>query len=295
VSGNWPAAFAIRPQRPRKQSEGKRWQFPTLWDRYDGILARPCDGLGGSILIRSSDVRHGLARDQRRGEGSPRSFTMRLHLRCLGTGLKLGKDKVSLEPPSGSRISVTTDGVHPLIVVPHQSGGPIRYFVGLFLLVWLGGWFAGFSNAVSKLSSGQAPAMLVFWLVGWTLGGGFAVYWAYRVLRPSVPESLRLMPNSVTYDSGVPPLQTYGYTSRKDYWKSMFPKRTRTELDWQKLQSLRLREANDGNRLTVDVDALRLDIAQSASEIEREWLYQLLANRYSLPLGQGKTLADRRG
>jgi len=74
----------------------------------------------------------------------------------------------------------------------------------------------------------------------------------------------------------------------------MFPKTTRAELDWRKLQSLRLRETNDGNRLTVDADALRLDKAQSASEIEREWLYQLLANRYSLPLGQGNTLADRR-
>jgi hypothetical protein len=53
----------------------------------------------------------------------------------------------------------------------------------------------------------------------------------------------------------------------------MFPKRTRVELDRRKLQSLRLRETNEGNRLTVDADALRLDIAPSASEIEREWLY----------------------
>jgi hypothetical protein len=197
---------------------------------------------------------------------------------------------VNLEPPSGSRISVTTDGAYPLIVVPHGSGGLMRYGVGLFLLVWLGMWFAGFSSAVSKLSSGEAHAFLVFWLVGWTLGGAFAVYYAYRAFRPSVPESLTLMPNSVTYDSGILPLQTFysGYTSPKDAWKSMFPKRTRVELDRRKLQSLRLRETNDGNRLTVDADALRLDIAQSASEIEREWLYQLLAKRYSLPLPQGR-------
>ena len=64
---------------------------------------------------------------------------------------------MNLEPPSGSRISVTTDAAHPLIVIPHGSGGLMRYFVGLFLLAWLGGWFLGFSSAVSKLSSGQAP------------------------------------------------------------------------------------------------------------------------------------------
>jgi hypothetical protein len=190
---------------------------------------------------------------------------------------------VNLEPPAGSRISVTTDGGHTLIVVSHGNGSPMRYFVGLFLLAWLGGWYAGFSSVVSKLLSGQAPAVLVFWLAGWTLGGAYAVYWAYRTFRPPVPESLKLMPDSIIYDSGIPPLQTsFGYASRKEAWKSMFPKRTRAELDWRKLQSLRLRETGEGNRLTVDADGQRLDMAQSANEIDREWLYQLLADRYSL-------------
>jgi hypothetical protein len=222
---------------------------------------------------------------------------------------------VNLEPPSGSGISVTTDGAYPLIVVPHRSSGPMRFFHGLFLLVLLGAWFAGFSDAVSKLLSGQVTASLncpryaaclgsPAAIVAWTLVAAFAAYWAYRALRPSVPESLRLMPNSVIYDSGIPPFQASAI-SRADFWKSMFQKRTRTELDWQKLQSLRLIKTNDGNWLTVDVDGfnvfgsrsvrctVRLDIAQSAAEIEREWLYQLLAKRYSLPLPQRNTLADR--
>jgi hypothetical protein len=196
---------------------------------------------------------------------------------------------MNLEPPSGSRISVTTNDTSPLIVVPHKGAGVMRYFAGLFLLAWLGLWLAAFSSAVSKLSSGgtfdRAHAFRVFWLVAWTLGGAMGANLAYRTFRPSVPESLRLMPDGVAYDSGIPPLQTYSdYTWNKDAWKSMFPKRTRVELDRRKLQSLRLRDTNDGNRLTVDADALRLDIAQSATEIEREWLYQLLTKRYSLPL-----------
>jgi hypothetical protein len=113
---------------------------------------------------------------------------------------------MNLEPPSGSRISVTTDGGYPLIVVPHGNGGLMRYFVGVFLLAWLGGWFAGFRGVVSKLSSADVHAfpVMVFWLVGWTLGGAYVVYWAYRAFRPSVPEQLRLMPDNVTYDSVFP-------------------------------------------------------------------------------------------
>jgi hypothetical protein len=215
---------------------------------------------------------------------------------CLSArGGLFGNDQMNFEPPNGSRISVTTDGAHPVILVPHGSGGVMRYFVGTFMLAWLGGWFVGLIATVWKLLSGGAPreaqAFLVFWLVGWILAGAMAMYWAYRLFRPSVPESLTLMPKGVTYDSGIPPppsRQTYwGSTSVKDQWKSMFPKRTRVEVDRQKLQSLRLRETNDGNRLTIDADARRLDIAYAASEIEREWLYQLLTKRYALPLPRG--------
>ena len=190
-----------------------------------------------------------------------------------------------LDPPNGSKISVTMDSGDPLIVVPHESPGASRYFVGLFLLFWLGGWYFGFSHAISDLRSGGANGFLLFWLGGWTVGGGFAIYYLYRMFRPSVPESLRLRLNGVVYNSGVPPLQVqYGDTTRKDAWKSYFPKRARIQLDRRQLASLRLRETDAGNRLTVDAGADRLEIAQSAGEIEREWLYRTLAKRYSLPL-----------
>lgn len=201
---------------------------------------------------------------------------------------------MALEPPSGSRISVTTDGADPVIVIPHRNGGPMRYLMGLFILFWLGGWFFAFRGALSQVWSGNAPGFLVFWLAAWTLGGAYAAFMAFRVLRPPVPESLKLMADGMAWDSGIPPLQySYGYISRNDYWKSIFPKRTRLKIDWKTLESLRLRENDSGNRLTVDIGALRLDIAKSASEIEREWLYRLLASRYSLAPAKGSTFADR--
>jgi hypothetical protein len=195
---------------------------------------------------------------------------------------------MSLTPPTGSKISVTGESGGTVIVIPYGSGGVTRYFVGLFLLFWLGGWFAGFSSAASALWSGKmgftaAGGFLVFWLGGWTIGGVFAMFYLYRILRPSRPESLRLTPDGVAYDSGVPPFQSDFSGSREKAWQSVFPKRTRLELDRRQLRSLRLRDTDVGNRLTVDGDAVRLEIARSATEIEREWLYQLLAKRYSLP------------
>jgi hypothetical protein len=192
---------------------------------------------------------------------------------------------MDLKPPAGSRITIATDGPDPAIVIPN-SGGATQYFTGLFLLFWLGMWTIGFRDVGSKVVSGNANAFLVFWLGAWTVGGIFAALSLYRIFRPGVPESLTLKRNSVTYDSGIQPLQfnTYSrYRKPKDTWNSLFPKRIRADFDQRQLQSLRLRETDSGNRLTIDADAARLEIARAASEVEREWLVRLLAQRYSLP------------
>ena len=176
------------------------------------------------------------------------------------------------QPPAGSKISVKTDGSDPTIVIPAASG-VMRYFTGLFILFWLGMWTIGFRDAGTKVISGNADAFLVFWFCAWTMGGMFAALTLYRAFRPSVPESLELKRNSVTYDSGIPLLQfdsSTRYKSPRDAWNSTFPKRVRVELDRRQLQSLRLRETETRNRLTLDVDAARIEIAPAASEVERE-------------------------
>jgi hypothetical protein len=188
--------------------------------------------------------------------------------------------------PAGSTISVSHDSGEPIVVIPPPRNSS-RYFTGLFLLFWLGLWAMGFKAAASDLWSGKGNAFLVFWLGAWSLGGVFAVSVLYRVFRPSVPETLVLRRSDVAYDAGIPPLQWDQWSGNRknpvQAWRSAFPKRVRVELDRRRLQSLRLRETESGNRLTVDVDSDRVEIAANASEVEREWLARLLAARYSLP------------
>lgn len=190
---------------------------------------------------------------------------------------------MDLNPPSGSKISISHDRGDPTIIIP-PAASPSRYFGGVFLLFWLGGWAFGFSSAASQISSGKGGAFLIFWLGAWTVAGIFAAYTAYRIFRPPVPETLELKRAGIAYDSGIAPPQLNSWNlSTKDRWKSTFPKRVKVDLDRRQLQSLRLRETEAGNRLTVDVDAQRIDVASGASEVEREWLAKLLAQRYALP------------
>lgn len=51
-------------------------------------------------------------------------------------------------------------------------------FLLLFMIAWLGGWFMGEVFAAKELLSGTfsgESAFLLFWFVGWTIGGGFAI------------------------------------------------------------------------------------------------------------------------
>jgi len=179
------------------------------------------------------------------------------------------------EPPSGSRISIANGGADPVIVIPKPNSLMVN-ISGLLMTFWLFGGVAVSLSAASKVLSGNGNTFLVVWMALWTLGDVLAAYTVYRLLRRPVPETLILKRDGVRYDSGFVPLLLKG----RDI---SFPKRIRVDLDRHQLQSLRLRGNVVGDwRLTVDVDANRIDIAANASGVEREWLARLLADRYSV-------------
>ena len=202
---------------------------------------------------------------------------------------------MDLDPPAGSQISIDRKDLDPTIVIP-ATASSTRYFGGVFLLFWLGGWVMGETSAITQLMSGKGGAFIVFWLGGWTIGGILAALTAYQIFRPTVPETLQLKRGSIAYDSGVPPFELNMNTRNKgvrDYWSSLLSKRLRADLDRQQLQTLRLRETETGNRLTIDLGAQRLELASGASEVEREWLARLLAKRYGLTQAlPGREVAD---
>jgi hypothetical protein len=105
-----------------------------------------------------------------------------------------------LAPPQGCGITVTSDGIEDVILVPQARGGIGRFFVGAFLLFWLGGWFFGFTTALSKVLSGQAPLFLYLWLGGWTIGGLLAA--ANRVGRAAGSQRRNDHPSAPTTVTG---------------------------------------------------------------------------------------------
>jgi len=189
-----------------------------------------------------------------------------------------------IEPPDNSNISVDKRMSQPKIIIDNGSGGILRIFLSLFLICWLGGWAVGWVSTAKQIISGKSGAdfFLIFWICGWTIGGIFAIWFLYRLLRPSIPETLSLETKHIEYDSGIKPFKmSFGFVGMNDYWKQMFPKRRLCTISPTNINTLQLREHSNGNRLTVDVGTDRLELATSATEIEREWLYKILNEKYS--------------
>jgi len=173
-----------------------------------------------------------------------------------------------------------------LVTLPPAKAGFMRFGISIFLLCWLGGWAFGWVAAFREIFRGtKGPeAFLIFWLIAWTVGGAFAMWYLWRLLRPAVAETMTFAKPNLLYDSGVQPMPMYlGYwRGRTDYWKKMFEKRKRIEFSPQEIRTLKLRETGDGNRLTIDHDNDRIDIGAAMTEVEREWLFQLIKTEYKI-------------
>ena len=190
-----------------------------------------------------------------------------------------------IAPLEGSKITVQYESGAQKIVIPQPSGGLLRYLTAAFVLFWLGGWAIGWISAAMMIFAGPgfSDLFILFWLGAWTVGGFLAIWMLFRMIRPSVPETITLSHSGMHYDSGIEPFQfAFGYRSQREMWKKLFKKRARVELNHSELQTLRLREFENGNRLTVDQGSNRLEIATAASELEREWLFALLREHYNL-------------
>lgn len=190
---------------------------------------------------------------------------------------------MSTLPPEGSHWMMETVDGRQQILMPYPPAGIGRFFVALFLLFWLAGWFSGLTDALNKLMAGETTLFLAAWLGAWILGGVFACGVIFRILQKSVPQQLLVDPSLLTLDTGVPPFRLpSGQQMPRDQFKLLFPKRRRVEFSPSDLRTMTLRQTETGNRLTIDKGAERIEVATGASEIEREWLFDVLRNAYGM-------------
>lgn len=187
-------------------------------------------------------------------------------------------------PPQGSLITLDTQNGHSLVVVPHSQAGTLRGFVGVFLLVWLLGWFAALVGVFSQIAAGKYNmVVIILWLIAWIIGGTLAINLTYRVFRKSLPEQILLNQPYLSIDTGMP-LFTVGLDVRnvQKYWQTMYHKRRYIEFSPSEVATITLRTTHGSNQLTIDQADERIELATGVSAAERVWLYQYLQRHYDV-------------
>lgn len=185
-------------------------------------------------------------------------------------------------PPAGSTISIQSDGADLLVVVAYRRIGP-RFFRVIILL----GALTVCARYIWDQSQwlGTSPILTPILLTIALAFGLMALGSIYLNLRTPTSETLRLTPRGIRYDSGLPPELTWERNGRWS-WRYLIPRRTKLDISRATLRTLRLRPTGKSNRLTLDVGPRPLDLASEATAIEREWLYEVIVDRYALAAGE---------
>jgi hypothetical protein len=130
-----------------------------------------------------------------------------------------------------------------------------------FLGFWLCGWLVSLVYAVFHLLNGESRAFLIFWLGVWTIAGGFALRALWAMLRPALPESVRLEADILQYDSGC-------RLQRRD--------KTVIEFARPDLRGVVLERVGERQQLRLNLGGEWLEIGASLREAERKWMFAVL-------------------
>lgn len=107
--------------------------------------------------------------------------------------------------PLNSKIEVQNETNQTIIQWKNPRGSTSRYLIVIFMLAWLGGWAIGLYSVANTLLSGDVNPFLIFWMIGWTVGGLMAMRNVYLLARPAKPERLTFDSISLNYQKGTSP------------------------------------------------------------------------------------------
>lgn len=191
-----------------------------------------------------------------------------------------------IETPPNTDIEITETFEGTTITIPQQIQGRLqRSLAVLFSAVTL--FALGYFGYLITTSAGPSGRIDNYFAAGvvavlFILATLLILWQAYRMIRPASPAVFTLTTTQLHYDSGFIPYIPPSRTQRHKFeaWRKLFEPRTIAIFDHRAIQTLHLREHPTSNRLTIDHNNKRLELAVGVSEIEREWLYSALRNHY---------------
>lgn len=182
--------------------------------------------------------------------------------------------------PLNSTIEIKDETNQTCIEWKNPRGSASRYLIVIFMLAWLGGWAVGLYSVGNTLLSGNLNPFLIFWMIGWTVGGLMAMRNVYFLARPAKPERLVIDSISLNIQKGTSPFAgvSWGIEKKdKDSSLPIFQKvKNKYLIPKKDIGDIKLERIGERQRLTIDYGSERIEIGEFLQEPEREWLFETL-------------------
>lgn len=101
---------------------------------------------------------------------------------------------------------------------------------------------------------------------------------AHRLLTKVTDLTIKITPNGLEYDSGIPPLFIGFGSGYFDFWKSVFFKRQHIEFDSSEMKAIYLEEKKSQSYLVMMKRGKEIEVAKYTTDQQKKDLYQLLKN-----------------
>jgi hypothetical protein len=199
------------------------------------------------------------------------------------------------DKPAGCIIEESTDPEGITLWWPTPTPGLGRYPMAAFIAFWLCGWAVGWVAVAGQIvrgGNGGPQVFLVGWLGAWTVGGGFAIWSLWAMLRPTRPESLRLEAEELRYNPGRRPYNPWQQHGWWGWGHPTAPNPTHAvEVARSAISGFVLERIGERQRLCFDRGADRLEVGAGLREPEREWLFAVL-RRWHTPSNGSRPEAE---
>lgn len=193
-----------------------------------------------------------------------------------------------MQIPNSSQMAIQQADNEKITTIPlaDNGSGIYKYLHAVLLILWLCAWAVMSLITVLRLFSGDANFFLLFWFCAWLSGAIWPALIVYKIFRKPAPEKITINKDKLSYETIIAkdsPFFSMNYFMRKDLvpLQNVSLKAKKFEFSTTELRTLKLRETQEGNRLTIDKDNTRIDLAVGATELEREWLSAYLQKFYS--------------
>lgn len=175
-------------------------------------------------------------------------------------------------------IEIEEDNDVVTLSIGYVNLGATRYVLALIFVLFSGVALVNTFQIYQRLNFDTLEFSLLLGVISTIIFFFILLKMAHRLLIKVTDLTIKITPNGLEYDSGIPSLFIGFGSGYFDFWKSVFFKRQHIEFDSSEMKAIYLEEKKSQNFLVMMKKGKEIEVAKYITDQQKKDLYQLLKN-----------------